>query len=147
MVFRRREQGVSTVEMAAILPILIVLVVGAVDLGRVYYAAVVVENAARPGASYGYITRQMAKKSSIIEEFAHADAIDVNGGITVSTSRSCECSDGSSIDCDSSTCATGYKSVYVRVTASKTFETMLSYPGIPSSVSIVRETVMQSGAR
>ena len=147
MIFRRREQGIATVELAALLPVLIVLVLGAVDLGRVYYAAVVVEGAARAGVSYGYLNRQKAKNSSTIEEFAHADAIDVNGGITVSTSRSCECSDGSSIDCDGSSCATGYKSVYVRVTASKTYETMLSYPGIPDSVSIVREAVMQSGAR
>jgi len=47
---RARERGQSLVELALILPILLVLLAGALDLGRVFYATVSLNNAAREGA-------------------------------------------------------------------------------------------------
>jgi Flp pilus assembly protein TadG len=46
----RRTRGQAVVELAVILPILLVLLASAADLGRVFYSSVVVENAARAGA-------------------------------------------------------------------------------------------------
>lgn len=52
--FRRssKSRGQAFVEMALILPLLLLLVVGAIELGRVYYAKIVITNAAREGAYY-----------------------------------------------------------------------------------------------
>lgn len=47
---RRRSRGQSLVELALILPVLLFLVAGALDLGRVFFATITVTNAAREGA-------------------------------------------------------------------------------------------------
>lgn len=47
---RHRSRGQSFVEFALILPVLLVLLAGAVDLGRVFYTNISVANAARAGA-------------------------------------------------------------------------------------------------
>jgi Flp pilus assembly protein TadG len=48
----RGERGQGLVELSLLLPILLVVALGAVDLGRVYFAYVAVVNAAREGAFY-----------------------------------------------------------------------------------------------
>jgi hypothetical protein len=48
-----RIRGQSVVEFALILPILLLILAGAIDLGRAFYAYVAVENAAKEGALYG----------------------------------------------------------------------------------------------
>jgi Flp pilus assembly protein TadG len=45
-----RTVGQALVELALILPVLLILVLGAVDLGRVFYSQITVTNAAREGA-------------------------------------------------------------------------------------------------
>lgn len=47
---RDRQRGQSLVELALVLPILLALLAGALDLGRVFYATVSLNNAAREGA-------------------------------------------------------------------------------------------------
>ena len=42
----------ALVEFALILPLLLVLIIGAMDLGRVFYFKIVLTNAAREGANY-----------------------------------------------------------------------------------------------
>jgi hypothetical protein len=49
----RRSRGQSVAEFAVVLPIMLLILAGAVDLGRVFYAYVAVENAAKEGALYG----------------------------------------------------------------------------------------------
>lgn len=46
----RRSRGQALVELALIVPILLLLMVAALDLGRIFYARITVENAAREGA-------------------------------------------------------------------------------------------------
>lgn len=50
-----RQRGQSFVEMALILPILLILLGGVVDLGRGFIILVAVENAAGEGALYGAV--------------------------------------------------------------------------------------------
>ncbi|MBN1964840.1 MAG: pilus assembly protein [Anaerolineae bacterium] len=52
---RRLERGQSLIEMIFIIPILLVLVGGAVDVGRAFIILVAVENAAGEGALYGSV--------------------------------------------------------------------------------------------
>jgi Flp pilus assembly protein TadG len=46
----RRERGAAAVEMAIVLPLLLLVLGGIVDLGRALYGEVIVTNAAREGA-------------------------------------------------------------------------------------------------
>ena len=50
---RDRSRGQSLVEFAFVLPILLVMVAGAVDLGRMFYGYVTIESAAREASFYG----------------------------------------------------------------------------------------------
>ena len=47
---RHRSRGQSLVELALILPVLMFLFAGAIDLGRVFYSQITIENAAKEGA-------------------------------------------------------------------------------------------------
>ena len=50
---RGRAVGQSVVEFALVVPIMLLILAGAIDLGRAFYAYVAVENAAKEGALYG----------------------------------------------------------------------------------------------
>jgi Flp pilus assembly protein TadG len=52
---RLHHRGQALVELAIILPVILLLVVAAVDLGRLFYAQIAVENAAREGALYAAV--------------------------------------------------------------------------------------------
>ena len=142
--FTENSRGTAAVEMAAILPILVVITLGAVDLGRVFYDAVGVANAARAGLSYGSLDDARSKDMSMITSTATADAVSMYGGVTLNVTRFCECSDESVVDCEDGTCSEGTRRVYVKVEASKTFSTTLPYPRIPSSTTITRESYMRA---
>ncbi len=49
----RSARGQSLVEFAIVLPIFLIVIGGAVDLGRLFFAHVATENAAKEGAMYG----------------------------------------------------------------------------------------------
>jgi Flp pilus assembly protein TadG len=49
----RSERGQSLVELALVLPLLILLLSGMVDLGRAFYGYISITNGAREGARYG----------------------------------------------------------------------------------------------
>ncbi len=49
----RRTRGQSLAEFALVLPIMLILLAAAIDLGRLFYAYVAVENAAKEGAFFG----------------------------------------------------------------------------------------------
>ena len=49
----RRPRGQSIVEFALVLPIMLLILAAAVDVGRLFYAFVAVENAAKEGALFG----------------------------------------------------------------------------------------------
>lgn len=49
---RRFLQGQSLLEMALMVPMLLVLIIGALEFGRLFYTKIVITNAAREGAYY-----------------------------------------------------------------------------------------------
>ena len=52
---KRGERGQSLVELALILPLLLIILAGVLDLGRMYYAYVMVTDAAAEGAAYAIV--------------------------------------------------------------------------------------------
>lgn len=61
---RNREQGQSLVEFALILPLIMLLIVNAVNFGGFLYAWITVANAARAGAEYSLMGGAMASGPS-----------------------------------------------------------------------------------
>jgi hypothetical protein len=73
---RTRNRGQELVEFAITLPILLLIVFGVLDLGRLFHALITITNAAREGARYGtifpddltgidFVTRREAQNSGI----------------------------------------------------------------------------------
>lgn len=116
---RTRRRGQSTVEFALLLPVLLMLVVVALDFGRVFFTYVQLTNAAREAAAYaaGNPTDATGMASRATQE-ANAQGQGGEGAMTVSAS----CADqmGYAIDCASAAAGSGAGNT-ITVTAAEQF--------------------------
>ena len=60
---RLGRRGQSLVELAVVLPVLLLLLGGAIDLGRVFFARAAVENAAKEGVLFGATQPELRRRS------------------------------------------------------------------------------------
>lgn len=86
LIISRKEKGQGLVELAVILPLLLIILLGTIDFGRVFYAYVAITNASREGARYGSLhpTDLNNIKSHVRQETANTVAIS-SEDITVIT--------------------------------------------------------------
>ena len=83
--FRRRDEGVSTVEFALVAPLLLLLLVGIIDVARGINAYVTVANASREGARYAMLSPSSAP--SAIESAVRARVVPLDPSqVTVAAS-------------------------------------------------------------
>jgi Flp pilus assembly protein TadG len=136
----RTRRGTALVELAVVLPLLLVTTVGLTDFGRAAFEAIEVENAAHAGAFYGARSKGLAVDTNGIRDAALADMGDEadTSSVTVESERYCECTDGASVDCDDD-CSGELPLMYVRVRVEHEFETLMAYPGVPQSIDLQRE--------
>ena len=145
------ERGAALIELAVTLPLLMLLVVGTIDFGRVFKTANVVTNAARAGALYGArtLTNSVDNAGMIARANAVLTANNLATGATPTVSRVCRCYDnnanavGGAVACTAS-CTGSHMVIDVTVTASRTFTMLGSFPGIPSSVTLTRSHTMRA---
>ncbi len=125
------QGGSSLIELALITPLLLLLLVGAVDLGRAGYAAIEVAAAANAGAAYG---TQNPTDTAGMQNAALLNGADLNG-LASTASWGCECSDGSSpsTSCTTKPSCSNNLVKYVVVATSLNYTPVLHVPGLPSS--------------
>jgi Flp pilus assembly protein TadG len=138
---RHSERGASIAELAVAIPILFLIMLGAVDFGRVWSEGLALSNAVRAGAQWGSESTEAVKdfegiKRSVLDDLE--GTIDPSEIASIAVTRFCECSDGSSVDCDDR-CGLVQPRTYVQVRIDKKFETLFRYPGIPKEVNLVRQ--------
>ena len=145
---RRRERGAALVELAAAIPILLMLVVGTVDFGRVFYRSMAVAQAARAGAEWGAQSDANSTNATGIKTAAKnavaADLTLVDGDIT--WTRSCECATAAGVfsatsppnDCTAACASGSHMVVALNVSVAKSCSTVIDYPLIPHVVPITR---------
>ncbi len=141
--FRQSEAGTSLLETAFALPVFILLLLGAVDFGRAWYADIEVSSASEAGALYGV---QNITDVAGMQAAATLDAADV-ASVSLVATYGCECSDGSSVtpSCTSTpTCSVNVVN-YVQVTTSSTYTPIFPYPGIPTSFALSSTSRMRAG--
>jgi Flp pilus assembly protein TadG len=125
------------VEFAVVFPVLVLLLIGAADFGRVFFTSVAVANAARAGAEWGAQTTSNAGDSLGIVNFAKLDGSEV-GAMTVIAQVTCQC-DATVVACSTTNCSGyGAPKSYVAVTATKTVNLILPYPGVANNIVISR---------
>ena len=100
----RRESGMSFVEMALVLPLLLLIGVAVADFGRAFYWGITLSQAARAGTAYGAQSNAKAGDSAGIEQAVRREAQNLadpasTSVVGVSSSRICECTPGTPVIC------------------------------------------------
>jgi len=136
-------RGAVAVELAIVIPVLMLLFVGAFDYARLSNWALIVASASRAGAQFGAQSESNAADTATISTRVQAAAQSIGGvdPVTASTARMfCRCVDVLMTNCNQSCATTGGKSIFIEVTASKTFVPTIPYPGLPASVALSTRT-------
>ena len=122
----RTARGQSLVELALITPVFLFLALGVFDYGRVYFAYVSVTNGARTGADYAAGSPAQAadlegiKTAALTETSDLIDTSEENPDVTVTTGTD------------------SYGIEYADVTMTYTFNTLISWAGLPDSIELER---------
>jgi Flp pilus assembly protein TadG len=142
---RTDERGQSLVEMAFILPVLVLLLIGIVNFGWFAYSYIELTNAANAGVHYASMSVINASNTSGILAAMTSDAGNLTS-INPTTALTCLCSDGSvATSCTSySACVTDgdYLIDTVTVTAQTTVKPVVKFPGIPNSLTMHQSATM-----
>lgn len=145
----RGDAGQALVELALVVPLLTLIFVGAAEVGRIAYASIEVNNAARAGVAYASQGHSQAADQPGITQAAISDAPDVPNLNVAPPTYSCSCSTtGSAISCGP-TALTACPSpatviVTVQVNTSATINTGINFPGIPSSITLNGQAIMNT---
>jgi hypothetical protein len=148
----REDVGQAFVELALVLPILFLLIVGGVEVGRLAYADIEVSNAARAGVAYAMQGHGEVAPSqyTIIENVAKQDAPDIPGLVVDPPVLACYCESSVGVTTAIATCdptaANGANLtncaspssiiIYVQVNTHADVDTAFHFPGIPSTVTL-----------
>jgi TadE-like protein len=141
------EAASSLIELALVLPLLFLLLLGVFDFGRGYYLAIEISQAAHSAALYG---SQNPTDTTGMQSAAVADAADVPN-FTISSviaTYGCECSDGSLpvVSCITNpSCGSMNVVDYVQVNTSASYSALFPYPGIPSPLTLHGSARMRAG--
>jgi Flp pilus assembly protein TadG len=140
--------GQSLLEVALLTPVLLALLLGAIEIGRYAYISILVGNAARAGAAYGAQNLVLSVDQAGIQTAADKDFQNNGqsaGSLMVSSAVSCGCDSNGTIteavcfthdNSTAGTCASGHWVVMVSVTASGNFAPIFNYPGIPNPLMV-----------
>lgn len=148
----RSDAGQALLELALVLPFLLLLVMGAVEVGIVAYAAIEVANAAEAGAMYGAQSRSTAASTnnSAIIQAAQNDAANLTSAgvsiVSATPTQWCACegstaaSVSSAVKCSSfsvASCIYPSRVVeWVEVDTQATIDPLFHYPGLTTPVTV-----------
>jgi Flp pilus assembly protein TadG len=118
------------VEFALAAPFLLILMLGVIDFGRVYFAYVSVTNSARTGADYAAANCDPSCEADDLVGIRDAVVLETGQLLnTSSTNPEVAVNVGDSL---------GLGSSQVDVTVSYTFTTIFPWPGLPNSMNVER---------
>lgn len=136
------QRGQALLEVTLIMPAMVMMLVGAAELGRLAYAGIVVSNAARAGIQYGAQSRQVAADLSGMQTAALNDGQNVTA-MTATASHYCVCADGTSSTCSSGDCSGSRLIEYVQVDTNANVQMLFHCPGLPASLSVKGKAIMR----
>ena len=148
-IWRAPPRGMALVEFGLAAPILILLLVTVIDLGLAFYEALQVQGAASAGAAYASL-HAWEPTGVNITKVVQAST-DLGNKVTVplgypNTSQICGCTvSGTMVEngalpasgnCSAVTTCTGGAGVYAKVKVQMTYSTLITYPGLPSPLTL-----------
>ena len=160
---RKSDSGQSLLEVALLTPLLLLLVIGLIEVGRYAYIAILVGNAAHAGAAYGSQGLAQSADTAGIQQAA-IDDFQNNGqsasALTVNSWTSCACDNNGTLSMQTNLCSTssnpsitntistcqtggGHWVIMVSCEGSGTFNSLFSFPGIPASITVDRTATIR----
>lgn len=130
----RAVGGAINVEFGFVAPVLVLLVMGAIDFGRLGMRYAELESVAHAGVDYAVQNQANAADLSSVEQAALADAGSSN--VTVSANAYCQCAGGSPQACNVACSDGDYAPMYVTVTAQDALKLLFPYPGLSQTQEI-----------
>ena len=145
---KRSQSGAALVEFALVTPLLMLILMGLVEIGRFAYFSILVGNAAHAGAFYGSQTITTAGDSTGMQNAVLNDGQNVTGlQASPAPTTFIQCWNGATTAAPSASgaCTTsGYHAVeYVQVSATGQFSALINWPGIPQQMNLTRSAVMR----
>lgn len=146
------EAAQALVELSLILPLFFLLLIGAVELGRVAFAAIEISNAAKAGAQYGAQSAFYSQDTNGIIAAAQNDANDIYiinpTNFSVSSSISYICSDGTATTSsggNSASCTSSTATVEQTLTVNTqvTFDPLFHIRGMASTFTLRGQSVQK----
>ena len=132
---RRRQRGNAVIEFALGSTLLFLLLGGVSDFARLFYYANIVSNAAHAGIQLG-MYNAASPDLNAMKTAALAEPGSLTG-LTASTSEYCQCAGTTGTVGCTSTCTGGTTpQMYLQVTTSYPFNTVVTWPSIPSTVNV-----------
>lgn len=143
----RSEEGQALVETAVSMSLLVLMMLGAVEFGRLGFAAIEINNAAKAAAQYGSQDHGKAIDQSGMllaaqSEFVTPTAVSLTSP-SGTNGYTCNCADtGTTVSCtnnsvSSPVCPGSYPEVTVSVQVQTSFDPLIHLPGLPTSYTLV----------
>ena len=128
------ESGSALAEMAIVLPLLVLVLIAVIEVGRFGDYTVRAGNAARAGVQYGAQNTITALDLVGMQNAATNDA-NAGAGFSATASNFCQCADGSaSPNCLTTDCASSHRLIFVEVDTTGIFGSLTNFPGLPASL-------------
>lgn len=159
---RLDSTGSAAVELTLVLPLLVLLIIGALDFAQLFNTTQGLAAATRAGADYAHNSRTCQSGIDVLNspqittacingiKNAAQNSYPFNPALTVANpSLACYCDgDGGSITCGNYSCASqtpsrGNNEVFVTVTATEAFTPVVTLPGFPSTLNGLTELRLQ----
>jgi len=140
-VLGRGERGQSLVETALVFPVLVTMMVGAVEMARVVRASIAVANAARAGAQFGSQNGYTAQYPTGIATAASNEGSPLT--VTTTSSSSCSCSDGTASTCLNTDCPNSHIEETLTVNTQSTVSATIRLPGLPTSYTVKGQSIQR----
>lgn len=142
------EGGQALVELAVTMPLLLLILFGAMEFARFAYVAIEVSNAARAAAQYAAMNGGAAADATGVTNAAQGDSQNLfTPKVTATvTGDTCVCSlnESSPVSCKS-TCATGRILETVTVQTSANYAPLFTVPSFSSNVSSFSSGITMKG--
>ena len=129
----RDESGSALAEIAVVLPVLVLLLIALIEVGRFGSYLIMTENAARAGAQYGAQNTITALDIAGMKASARTDAQN-DAGLSANAITFCQCADGTGSTCLATDCASSHRLIFVEVDTTGTWQSLTNFPGLPASL-------------
>ena len=140
----RSVSGVASIELALLLPVFVLLVVGVFDFGLVIHQKTQLAHAARAGVQYALIRRPQEGDLTGVETAVNDTApADTTGTRVIGSNLWCECpaTPGTVVACEITTCD---RSVYISVSIEEDYTaTFYEILGISNPIHIKNEATLR----